>query len=78
MTLREAERRQRQRAESHRTSQRILTFKAWIELNGISESTGRRLIKSGKVRITRLSERRIGISESDNADYQAACAEGCA
>jgi hypothetical protein len=60
MSLREAERRQRQRAQSHRTSQRILTFKAWIELNGISESTGRRLIRAGKVRITRLSERRKG------------------
>jgi hypothetical protein len=76
MTLREAERRQRQRAQSHRTSQRILTFKAWIELNGISESTGRRLIRAGKVKVTRLSERRIGISESANADFQAACAEG--
>ena len=59
-----------------RRSQRILTFKQWCQLNGISESTGRRLIRAGKVKITRLSERRIGVSESDNADYQAACAEG--
>jgi len=71
MTLREAERRQRQRESSHRTSQRILSFKDWCILNSISESTGRRLIRAGKVRVTRLSERRIGVSELDNANYQA-------
>jgi hypothetical protein len=77
MTVREAERRQRQRAESHRNkSQRILSFKQWCQLNGISEATGRRLIRAGKVRVTRLSERRIGIGEDDNADFQAACAQG--
>ena len=76
MSLREAERRQRQRAESHRTSQRILTFKQWCALNSISEATGRRIVRAGKVRITRLSERRIGIGELDNADFQARCASG--
>jgi len=76
MTLRESERRQRQRAESHRTSQRILTFKQWCALNSISEATGRRLIRAGKVRVVRLSERRIGIGEDDNADFQARCARG--
>jgi predicted site-specific integrase-resolvase len=67
-------RRQRQHEPSHR-SQRILSFKAWCELNSISEATGRRLIKAGKVRVTRLSERRIGIGEDDNAAYQGACAQ---
>ena len=76
MTVREAERRQRQRDESRRTSQKILSFKDWCQLNSISEATGRRLIRAGKVRVTRLSERRIGIGENDNADYQAACAQG--
>jgi hypothetical protein len=75
MTLREAERRQRPRKESHRTSQRILTFKQWCVLNSISEATGRRLIRAGKVRITRLSERRIGIGEDDNAEFQQRCAQ---
>ena len=75
MSAREAERRQRQRQSSHR-SQRILTFRAWCQLNGISEATGRRLIRAGKVRVTQLSERRIGIGEDDNAEYQAACARG--
>jgi predicted site-specific integrase-resolvase len=57
-------------------SQRILSFKDWCALNSISEATGRRLIKAGKVRITRLTERRIGISETQNAEYQAACDAG--
>jgi hypothetical protein len=78
MTLREAERRQRQREESGRTSQRILSFKAWCALNGFSESTGRRIIAAGKVRVTQLSERRIGIGELDNADFQAACVRASA
>ena len=74
MTLREVERRQRQRETSHR-SQRILSFKQWCALNSISEATGRRIIRAGKVRITRLSERRIGIGEDDNAELQASCAQ---
>jgi len=75
MSLREAERRQRQR-ESHRKSQRILSFTDWCRLNSISESTGRRIIAAGKVRVTQLSERRIGVGEDDNADFQARCARG--
>ena len=39
MTLREHERRERQRKTSHR-SQRILSFKQWCVLNSISEATG--------------------------------------
>jgi len=59
-----------------RTSQRIIPFKDWCRLNGISESTGRRIIAAGKVKVTQLSERRIGIGELDNADFQARCARG--
>jgi hypothetical protein len=31
-------------------------------------------IRAGKVRVMQLSERRIGIGEDDNADFQARCA----
>jgi predicted site-specific integrase-resolvase len=75
MSLREAERRER-RKEFARKSQRILSFKDWCRLNSISESTGRRIIAAGKVRVTQLSERRIGVGEEDNADFQARCARG--
>jgi predicted DNA-binding transcriptional regulator AlpA len=52
---------------------RVLSFRAWCELNGFSEATGRRLIKSGEgPRVLQLSPRRIGIRESDNAAWQAA------
>jgi predicted site-specific integrase-resolvase len=71
MSLRELERR-----NSRRTSQRILSFKRWCALNSISEATGRRIIRAGKVRVTQLSDRRIGIGEDDNADFQARCARG--
>jgi hypothetical protein len=76
MFFREAGRRNRQRAELPRKSQRILSFKDWCRLNSISESTGRRIIAAGKVRVTQLSERRIGIGEYDNAEYQARGARG--
>lgn len=76
MSLREAERRKRQRKESRRKSQRILSFRDWCRLNSISESTGRRIIAAGKVRVTHLSERRIGVGEDDNADFQWRCARG--
>jgi len=76
MSIGEAERRNRQRTESPRKSQRILSFKDWCRLNSISESTGRRIIAAGKVRVTQLSERRIGVGEEDNADFQARCARG--
>jgi predicted site-specific integrase-resolvase len=59
-----------------RKSQRILSFKDWCALNNFSEATGRRIIRAGKVRVTQLSEQRIGIGEDDNADYQARCARG--
>jgi predicted site-specific integrase-resolvase len=75
MSFCDAERRNRQR-ESHRKSQRILSFKHWCELNNISAATGRRIIRAGKVRVTQLSERRIGIGEDDNAEFQARCARG--
>jgi predicted site-specific integrase-resolvase len=70
MSLSEPDRR------NSRRSQRILSFKDWCALNSVSEATGRRIIRAGKVRVTQLSERRIGIGEDDNADFQARCARG--
>jgi hypothetical protein len=67
MSLCEAERRKRQRKESRRKSQKILSFRDWCRLNSISESTGRRIIAAGKIRVTQLSERRIGVGEDDKA-----------
>jgi predicted DNA-binding transcriptional regulator AlpA len=44
---------------------RVLRFREWCALAGISERTGKRLLASGRgPTITRLSERRIGIAIS--------------
>jgi hypothetical protein len=80
MTLRESERRREQSRQSKqqqpRRSQRVFSFRQWCDLNGFSIATGRRLLAAGKCKYMRLSERRIGIGEDDNADFQAACRGG--
>jgi hypothetical protein len=74
MSIRKAERRQpREASPAHVPSNRVLTFRAWCSLNAISIATGRRLIAAGKVKVTQLSARRIGIREDHNAEYQSAC-----
>jgi hypothetical protein len=83
MTLREAERRQRQRNASLETSQRstvprVIPFLEWCRLRGISASTGRRLIRAGKVKITDLSPRRIGVREDHDQEYLDSCARSAA
>jgi predicted DNA-binding transcriptional regulator AlpA len=78
MTLREQERRARQRQASlnepqpySRYARRIMSFRAWCELNGFSIPTGRRIIGSGDgPKVTQLGLRRIGIREDHNAEWQ--------
>jgi hypothetical protein len=54
----------------------VTPFLDWCALRGFSESTGRRLIKAGKVRITHPSARRIGVRSDDDEAYLASCATG--
>lgn len=50
---------------------RVLTFRQWYELNGISEQTGRRILASGNgPAVLQLSPRRLGIRMSDNLRWQ--------
>jgi predicted site-specific integrase-resolvase len=50
---------------------RVLTFAEWCELNRISPATGRRIIASGAGPVvTRLSERRIGITAGANRRWR--------
>jgi hypothetical protein len=50
---------------------RVLTFAEWCELNRISPATGRRIIASGAGPVvTRLSERRIGITVGANRRWR--------
>jgi hypothetical protein len=50
---------------------RVLTFAEWCELNRISPATGRRIISTGAGPVvTRLSERRIGITVGANRRWR--------
>ena len=62
---------------SHRD--RVLSFRQWCDLNGISKATGRRIIQRGEgPPVLQLSPRRIGVRESDNARWQASRTRGAA
>jgi predicted DNA-binding transcriptional regulator AlpA len=51
---------------------RVLTFMEWCELNGLSRSTGQRIIAAGKgPRFIQLSEKRIGVTIGENRRWQA-------
>ena len=77
MTLRESERRQRQREASQSQSfVRVIPWLAWCELRGISLSTAERLQRAGKIKVTWLSPRRKGVREDDDLEYLASCARG--
>jgi hypothetical protein len=85
MTLREAERRQKQRRISDPIldreieltraldDQRVMTIPQWCTVCGFSLDTGRRLLKAGKGPIvTQISDRRIGITVGNNRRWQRA------
>jgi predicted DNA-binding transcriptional regulator AlpA len=56
---------------------RVFKFKEWCELNGFSQDTGFRLLRAGKgPKVTQLSDRRIGIREDHNAEWQDARVRG--
>lgn len=78
--MREFERRAAQRRQSDPAADRelelnqfrVMSFAQWCGLNGISPATGRRLLRSGRGPIvTRLSDRRIGITIGANVAWQA-------
>jgi hypothetical protein len=51
---------------------RVLTFREFCQINGIAPRTGRRIIDGpNPPAITRLSERRIGITVRANREWQA-------
>jgi hypothetical protein len=80
------ERQQRQRAASQTNPQqsapirspfqKVKPLAAWCQDKGFSLSTGRRLVKAGKLRLTHLSPRRVGVSEADDAAYMKAARDG--
>jgi len=50
---------------------RVMSLSEWCELNNLSVPTGRRIIASGKgPKVLQLGDRRIGIREDHNAEWQ--------
>jgi hypothetical protein len=72
MTIREQERRQRQRQSSHQPIV-VTPFREWCKSRGMSVATGRRLAAAGKVKITHLSERIIGVRSDHDQEYLDSC-----
>jgi hypothetical protein len=51
---------------------RVMTFREWCNLNGFSESTGKRLIASGNgPTFVRIAARRKGVTFAENRRWQA-------
>jgi predicted DNA-binding transcriptional regulator AlpA len=52
---------------------RVLSFRQWCEINGISHATGRRIINAGNgPTAVQLSARRIGVTVRANREWQVA------
>jgi hypothetical protein len=79
MSLREHERRRRQRRvqvpddlPSLPDDDEVLSFPNWCRLNDISTRTGRKLKAAGKGPIfTQVSDRRFGVTKRNNRIWQA-------
>ena len=57
---------------------RVIPFNDWCKLRGFSRSTGLRIIDAGRVKVTRLSARRLGIREDHDREYLDSCARASA
>jgi hypothetical protein len=53
----------------------VYPFRQWCAMRGVSISTGRRLAAAGKIRLTRLSERVLGVRSDDDLAYLNSCQE---
>jgi hypothetical protein len=53
--------------------ERTMPFPDWCRYKGFSVQTGKRLIKTGRVRITWLSPGRFGVTESADRAYMRSC-----
>jgi hypothetical protein len=59
------------------TDDRVMSFRAWCELNGFSLATGRRVINAGTGPVVvQLSPRRIGVTIRANREWQASRTRG--
>jgi hypothetical protein len=52
---------------------RVIPWKQWLVLRDLSEATGRRLAKAGRIKVTSLSARRIGVRTDHDREYLDSC-----
>jgi predicted site-specific integrase-resolvase len=56
---------------------RVVPWEQWCKSKGISKLTGIRLRQQGKIKVVKLSERRLGVREDDDREFMKnAAAEG--
>jgi hypothetical protein len=55
---------------------RVIPWLEWVKLRGFSVSTGERLARAGKVKVTYLSPRRKGVREDHDREYLDSCTRG--
>jgi len=60
-------------ATSPRPILRIIPMAQWCELRGVSRWTAARLAKAGKLKITEMSPRLIGVREDHDREYLDSC-----
>jgi predicted site-specific integrase-resolvase len=51
----------------------IYTLEEWCKMRKVSRTTARRLNKAGKLKITKLSDRLVGVRSDHDAEYLAGC-----
>jgi hypothetical protein len=54
--------------------QRVKPWLEWLADKGLSRTTGERLRKARKIKLTQLGPRRIGVSEEQDREYMEAAA----
>ena len=51
----------------------VFPFVTWCAMRGISVATGRRLAATGRIKLTQLSARRIGVRSDHDREYLDSC-----
>jgi predicted site-specific integrase-resolvase len=51
----------------------VYTLPEWCKLRKVSKATARRLNKAGRLKFTKLSERRIGVRSDHDLEYLDSC-----
>jgi hypothetical protein len=51
----------------------IYTLSEWCKMRHVSRTTAWRLNKSGRLKITKLSDRLVGVRSDHDAEYLASC-----